>query len=73
MEGRIEECGIKAHNEPEKRPMRWPPITLLGAAVTFLGMVKTIKAVAPIEAITTACYIFNNRSTINTTIVAKKL
>jgi len=73
MEGRIEECGIKAHNEPEKRPMRWPPITLLGAAVMFLGMVKTIKAVAPIEAITTACSIFNSRSTINTTIVAKKL
>ena len=73
MEDRVEECGIKAHSEPESRPTTWPPITLLGLAVIFRGMVKTIKAVAPIEAITTACSIFNNRSTMNTTIVARKL
>jgi len=67
------ECGIKAHNEPEKRPMRWPPITRRGAAVMFLGMVNTIKAVAPIEAIITVCSIFSRKSTTNTTTVAKKL
>ena len=73
IEGKIEVCGIKAHNEPDKRPIRWPPITLLGVAVMFLGMVKTIKAVAPIEAITTACSTFRSKSTIKTTTVARKL
>ena len=73
IEGKTEECGIKAHNEPERRPIRWLPITLLGAAVMFLGMVNTIKAVAPIDAITTACSAFRSERTINTTTVAKKL
>ncbi len=66
-------AGIKENNEPEKRPMRWPPITLLGLAVIFLGIAKMIKAVEPIEAITTACSAFRSKSTIKTTTIAKKL
>jgi len=70
---KIEEWGMREHNEPEKRPTRCPPITRLGLAVIFLGMVKTIKAVAPIEAITTACSADSSRNTISTTTVARKL
>ena len=35
MDVRVEGCGMSAHNEPEKRPTRCPPITLLGLAVTL--------------------------------------
>ena len=64
---------MRAHKEPDRRPMRCPPITLLGLAVIFLGMVKIIKAVAPIEAITTTCSAVKIKNTIRTTTVAKKL
>ena len=73
IEGNIDWCGIKAHSEPEIRPTIWPPITLLGLAVMFLGMVNTIKAVAPIDAMTTACSMDRSKSTINTTAAARKL
>jgi hypothetical protein len=65
--------GISAHNEPERSPTRYPPITLRGLAVTFLGMVNTMKAVAPIDAINTACSIVRSSKTPNTTVVGKRL
>ncbi|MDP6043468.1 MAG: hypothetical protein QGG79_03905 [Dehalococcoidales bacterium] len=69
----IEGYGVKAHNEPAKRLIGWPSMTLLGTAVTFLIMVKTMKMLALMEAMTIACSMFNNRSMIKTTIVARKL
>lgn len=55
IEERTEGCGMNAANEPERRPTRCPPITLLGSAVIFLGIANTIKAVEPIDAIMTTC------------------
>ena len=64
---------MRVAKDPDKRPTMWLQITLLGLAVTFLGMVNMIKAVAPIEAITTTCSMFRSNSTINNAIDASKL
>jgi len=68
-----EGCGIKEHKEPDKRPTRCPPITLLGLAVMLLGIANTIKAVAPIDAIITACSILKSKSTTKVVRVASRL
>ena len=73
IECKVESWGIKAHREPKSRPSKWPPITFRGLAVILWGMAKTIKVVAPIDAITTACSIFKNTSMMNTVRVASKL
>jgi hypothetical protein len=73
VEARSVGRGISAQTEPQKRPMRCPPITLLGAAAMLLGMVKTMKAVAPIEAMTTAFCALSRKRTAKTTAVAMKL
>jgi len=70
---KCEGCGIKEHKEPQKSPTRCPPITLLGLAVMLLGIANTIKVVAPIDAIITACRKLKDKSTINITRVAKRL
>ena len=67
------ECGIRAQSEPVIKPTVCPPITRLGLAVMLLGMVKTMKAVAPIEAITTACSKDSSKRMMNITTVAKQL
>ncbi len=66
-------CGIKTTSEPDIKPITCPPITLLGMAEMFLGMVNTIKAVAPIDAITTAFSMLRTSSTIAKVQAAKKL
>jgi len=48
-------------------------MTFLGRAVILVGMAKTIKAVAPMDAMITACSMLRSRSTINVVIVASKL
>lgn len=73
MEAKIVEWGIKDANEPETSPIMWPIITLLGLAVRFLGMANTMKAVAPIDAITTAFSMVRTDITTATTVVANKL
>ncbi len=65
--------GIKAHKEPEIRPIVCPPITFLACAVIIFGIAKTIKAVAPIDAIMTACLILKSNNTTKTTMVASRL
>jgi hypothetical protein len=49
------DCGNKENRNPKKRPTSCPPITFLACAVMLSGMANTIKAVAPIDAIITAC------------------
>ncbi len=73
IDEKAEECGIKVTSEPDMRPTTLPPITLRGLAVIFRGMVKTIKAVAPIDAIMTAFCTVRSKRTTTTTKVAKKL
>ena len=48
-----DDCGTRAKMLPESSPIRWPPITLRGAAKGLWGLIKTINAVAPIALITT--------------------
>ena len=67
-----DECGIMAHKEPEKKPIKCPPITRLGFAVILLGIAKTINAVDPIDAITTICSMLSKRSNRNIVNVARK-
>ncbi len=69
----VEVCGIRAQTEPQSIPTMCPPITLRGRAVIFLGMVKTMNALAPIEAMTTAFCSESTISIIKTIMVAKKL
>jgi len=69
----VDVWGIRAQTEPESIPTIWPPITLLGMAVIFLGMVKTMNAVAPMEAITTAFCSESTKSIKKITSVARKL
>jgi hypothetical protein len=66
-------CGNKENTNPKKRPTRWPPITFLAWAVMLSGIVNTIKAVAPIEAIMTAFCKLRKYRTINTDKVARRL
>ena len=48
-------------------------ITLRDLAVAYDGMVKTMNAVAPIEATITACSILSIQKTIKTATAAKEL
>ena len=65
---------VRAHKEPTIMPTKYPPIIFLGWAAILLGMAKTIKAVAPIEAIIIGLFsIFNNMSAINREKAAKAL
>jgi len=73
IENKKEEWGIKEQIEPEKRPIKCPPITFLELAVIFFGIANTIKAVAPIDAIITACCILKNKRTMNSVRVARIL
>jgi len=66
-------CGIKAQSDPKVRPIRCPPITFLGRAVMLFGIAKTMKAVAPMAAITTEFSIVITKSTKNTVTAARKL
>ncbi len=50
-----EDCGNKENINPKKRPTNCPPITFLAWAVMLSGIANTINAVAPIDAIITAC------------------
>ena len=70
---REEEWGIKWANIPHRRPIRCPPIILLGFAVLLRGIAKTIKVVAPMDAIITAGRSFRKRSSIKIVRVARKL
>jgi hypothetical protein len=65
--------GIKAHTEPEIIPIVCPPITFLACAVILFGIAKTINAVAPIDAIITACLILKSNNTTKTVTVASRL
>jgi len=73
IENRNECEGIRENREPEMRPTICPPITFLGLAVMLFGIAKTMKDVAPIDAITTACSILKSRSTMNIVRVARRL
>ena len=66
-------CGISVLTDPHRRPIICPPITFLGLAVTLLGIAKTIKLVAPIDATITARSMLRNTSTIDIARVARKL
>ena len=68
-----EECGIKEQRDPEKRPIKWLPITFFGLAVISFGIAKTMKALAPIDVIITACSMLKSKSVINIVRVARKL
>lgn len=49
------DCGNKENRNPKKRPTSCPPITFLACAVMLSGIANTMKAVAPMDAIITAC------------------
>jgi len=50
----IDGCGSRAQSEPTVNPMRWPPMTLRARAVRSNGRAKTMNALAPSAAMTTA-------------------
>ena len=64
---------INAPSVPQRYPTTWPPITLLGLAVPDVGMVKTMKAVEPMDAMITASSAERIQNTIKITRAAKRL
>jgi len=64
---------IREPSTPQRKPTRWPPITLRDLAVVYDGIVKIMNAVAPMEATITACSIFNTQKTMKTATAARKL
>jgi len=65
--------GMRAQTEPKNRPIAWPPMTFLDFAVIEPGIVKTIKAVAPIDSVTTAFSRLKKRRIMKIVRVARKL
>jgi hypothetical protein len=66
-------CRTSTPSMPQSSPVACPPMTLLDLAVKDIGMVKTMKAVEPIEATITASVVERSQNTIRTTRVAKRL
>ena len=72
-DAREDVCGINEHIDPTMIPMTCPPIKFLGFAATLLGIAKTMKVDAPIEATMTAFSSVRKKRTMAIDTVASKL